>query len=72
MVMLEPTRIDGSTPGVSSMEDILQFALKPKPVCPVPEVVQVELQARVFDDTDHIVKVSWSARSQFHKNEVFG
>lgn len=31
MVMLEPRRSDGSTPGVGCMEDILQFALKPKP-----------------------------------------
>ena len=58
--------------GVGCMEDVGQFSMKPKPVRPVPEVVKVELQARVFDDADHIVKVSWSARSQFHENEVFG
>lgn len=31
------------TSGVGRMEDILQFAMEPKPVRPVPEVVQVEL-----------------------------
>lgn len=69
MVMLNRDR---STPGVGCVEDILQFALKPKPFRPVPEIVQVELQARVLDNADHIVKVSWSARAQFHEHEVFG
>lgn len=34
---------DMLTSGVGRMEDILQFAMEPKPVRPVPEVVQVEL-----------------------------
>ena len=63
---------DVLTSGTGSMEDILQFAVKPKPVGPIPEVGEVKLEARVLDDTDHIVKVSWSARAQFHKNEIFG
>lgn len=70
--MLEPRRIDGSTPGVGCVEHILQFALEAKPVRPVPEIVTIQLQARIFDDADHIVKVSWSTRSQFHEDEVFG
>lgn len=63
MVMREPSRSNGSTAGSGCLKNIVQFAVKTKLVCPVPEVVKVEMQARVLDDADHIVKVSWSARS---------
>jgi hypothetical protein len=71
MVMREPRWTNSSTAGAGCPEDIVQFAVKPKFVRPVPEVVKVEMQARVFDDADHIIKVSWPARPQFHENEVF-
>lgn len=63
MVMREPSWSNGSTAGAGCPEDIVQFAVKPKLVRPIPEVVKVEMQARVLDDADHIIKVSWSARS---------
>lgn len=62
----------GSTPGAGCLEDITQFALEAKPVGPIPEVGTIELEAWILGDADHIVKISWSTRSQFHENEVFG
>jgi len=38
MVMREPRRSDESTPSAGRLEDILRFALEPRPVHPVPEV----------------------------------
>src|SRR6185437_2255836 len=71
MVMLEPRRIDGSIPGVSSsMEDILQFALKPKPLRPVPEVVQVELGMRIFHDTQCIFKIMRATGLELKQDQV--
>lgn len=63
MVKREPRWNNGLTAGAGRLKDILQFALKAKPVGPFPEVVTVESQPRVLDDADHIVKVSWSACS---------
>ena len=57
--------------GVGCVEHVGQFALKAKLVRPTPKIVKVKLQTRVLDDADHIVKVSWPARPQFHENEVF-
>lgn len=70
--MQEPRWSDGSTPSAGRLKDILQFALQAQPIRPVPEVGKIKLEPRVLGDADHIVKISWSARSQFHENEVFG
>lgn len=49
--------------GACGLEHVVQLALQPQPVRPVPEVVEIELKPRVLGDADHIVKISWSARS---------
>jgi hypothetical protein len=63
MVMLESRWNDGATSSAGCVEHVGQFAVKAKLVRPTPKIVKVKLQTRVLDDADHIVKVSWSARS---------
>lgn len=53
------------------LEDIMQLALQAQAVRPAPQVIEVELEMRVLDDADHVVKVPWPAGAQFHEDEVF-
>lgn len=50
----------------------MQFSLKAQPVRPAPEVVEVELVARVFDDADHVVEVCRTTGLELEENQVFG
>lgn len=50
----------------------MQFALQPEPFRPRPEVVEVELQVGIFNDTHRVFKIMRSARFNLHQNEVLG
>lgn len=57
------------SPGRS--EDVVQFALQVQPVGPVAEVCEIEVQTRVLDDADHVVKICRTAGFQFEDHQVF-
>lgn len=53
------------------LQYVTQFAVQTQPVGPVPQVGEIEVEAGVFHDADHVVKISWSSSPEFHKDEVF-
>ncbi|GIW54960.1 MAG: hypothetical protein KatS3mg082_1364 [Nitrospiraceae bacterium] len=57
--------------GPGRSEDIVQFALQAQPVGPVPQVGEIEVQAWVLDDADHVVKISRTASFKFEDHQVF-
>ncbi len=57
--------------GIGGLQDIVQLSLKPQPIRPGPKVVAIKLEMRVFDNTDHIVKVCWPTGLQFQEYQIF-
>lgn len=57
------------SPGRS--EDVVQFALQAQLVGPVPQVAEIEVQTRVLDDANHVVKICRAAGFKFEDHQVF-
>lgn len=55
---------------IGCVEDVGQFALKSKPLRPVPEVVKVEPDMRILHDTQHIFKVTRAACLELQQYQV--
>lgn len=54
------------------LEDILQFALEPEPVRPVPEVVEIEVHVRILDNAQCILEVCGAAHPELQQDQVLG
>lgn len=72
----EETRISDAGGGLFArtghLEDIAQFLVEPKPVSPVPEVREVEVKMRIFDDAERVLKVVRTTRFKFEEYQIFG
>src|SRR5574340_162076 len=55
----------------SWLEDIMQLFVEPHPVGPVPQVGEVQLEMRVLDDAERVLKVVGTTRFEFEKYQVF-
>ena len=57
--------------GPGCLQYIVQFALQAQAIRPAPEVVEVEIETRVLDDADHVVKVRRTAGLELQDHQVF-
>jgi hypothetical protein len=48
-----------------SQKDVVQFSLKAQPICPVPEIGQVNLEMQILDDAEYVLKVMGAAAFSF-------
>lgn len=55
----------------SCLEDIMQLFVEPHPVGPVPQVGEVQLEMRVLDDAERVLKIVGTTRFEFEKYQVF-